>query len=90
MKVRFTDDTFSPPLMHTSAQLLESVLNERPHLNLSGKVQIDGKAVSFVFGGFADFYKGFYIGSAKHVAVKRLRLHIRASKKITRVRIRTL
>jgi len=70
--------------MHTSAQLLESVLNERPHLNLSGKVQIDGKAVSFVFGGFADFYKGFYIGSAKHVAVKRLRLHIRASKKITR------
>ncbi len=85
MKVQFAYDTSSPPLKRTSAQLLESVLNERPHLNLSGKVAVDDKAVSLAFGGFADVYKGFYMEGAKHVAVKRLRLNIRASEKVTKV-----
>jgi len=84
-KVQFAEDVASPPPKRSSAQLLKSVLRERPHLNLTGKVIVAyDKAKALAFGGFADVYKGFCLDGQIYVAVKRLRLNIRASEKITK------
>ncbi|KLO09789.1 kinase-like protein [Schizopora paradoxa] len=82
-KVQFVDSA-SPPPKRTSAQLLETVLRERPHLNLTGKIEVAEKAKTWAFGGFADVYQGVYVEIKKYVAVKRLRLNIRASEKVTK------
>jgi len=64
--------------------LLEGVLRERPHMDLTGKVFCTKEATASALGGFADVYRGTYNDGHKllDVAIKRLRLNVRSREEI--------
>ncbi len=70
--------------------LLEGVLRERPHMDLTGKVFRTGEATASAHGGFADVYRGTYNDGHKllDVAIKRLRLNVRSPEEMEKVRDR--
>jgi len=76
----------TPPYRPSPAEVLARVLEARPHLNLTGKVFVEPKAIMKKHGGAADVFEGTIIESKVKVAVKRLRLNIggRDSEKIAK------
>lgn len=83
-------DGSSTPSGVQFSKLLEQVLRERPHLNLTGKVARHDKATSGpILGGFADIYKGTYVDGQRafDVAIKQVRWNLRStSEKTMKVR----
>ena len=83
------DDVSSPaPLPELSSKLLEHVLRDRPHLNLTDKITRKSSDPLAALGGFADVYKGVYSTDQGKVcvAIKHIRLTPgRASDKLMKV-----